>query len=388
MFIHQTSIQGFRNIKDINLELSPGVNVIWGENGQGKTNILEAIWLCTGCKSFRGAKEKEMLPLDEITDVTTGKAPVDGKKAIISLSMEDNQRKQLLEFRIERSQRRWGKEALKNGVKLPLASQLFGTLNCVLFTPDDLSLAKGSPECRRSFMDLSISQIRYGYSKALNRYNALLAQRNALLKSVGQGRGDLSQLELWDIQIVKTGSFITVYRYVYAKKLEGLAADLYESLSGGRERLTMEYRSQLHSQGALEAARLAKGNPDLLADDYALALKNSRSEDVRAGHTTVGCHRDDLLIFLDKKPVREFGSQGQQRSAALVLKLAQAQMLKDELGDHPVILLDDVLSELDPHRQSFVLSLTQGLQMIITCCDNKQFLPGTTAFHIQKGSLL
>lgn len=331
------------------------MNIFCGENAQGKTNLLEAMWLCSGCKSFRGTRDKDFIGFDR--DI-----------ANIKLNFKDKVRPQEIFFAVARENIR-DKKVLLNGVKLSLLSKLFGTLKCVIFTPEDLELAKGSPDNRRSFLDLCIAQIKPSYISAINKYDALLSQRNALLKEISMERSPVESLDVWDEQIASTGSYISVLRNTYTKKLNFFTDRMYYSLSGEKERLSLTYSSSVFQN--LDDRMDYKGE---MAEEYLKKLKANIRDDVRSGFTQIGIHRDDVITKINGLNSRDFGSQGQQRSVAIVMKLSQALILLDETGEAPVILLDDVLSELDLNRQDFILNHINNMQLFVTCCDASQVL--------------
>ena len=231
MNIIKLNINEFKNLKDVDITLDPKLNLFCGENAQGKTNIIEAIWISTGCKSFRGTKEKDYVNIN-------------GKTADINLTFKDRLREQNISIKMLKQNIK-DKNITLNGVKLKMMSKLFGNLKCVIFTPEDLELAKGSPEKRRSFIDLCISQIKPGYYSVINKYEIILNQRNALLKRISQGIAKKSELEVWDEQLARMGAYITVLRYNYIKKLNVFAKNLYNEISQSKEILELSYNSSI-----------------------------------------------------------------------------------------------------------------------------------------------
>ncbi|MFT3952855.1 MAG: DNA replication/repair protein RecF [Oscillospiraceae bacterium] len=348
MKIQSVHIDGFRNLSGIEFSAGERLNVIWGENAQGKTNLLEALWLCTGAQSFR--RNRDYVGMER-------------EIAAVTMRFSDRQRTQEIVLRMGKT---GGRDRLVtlNGVKKRTPSGLFGSFSCVVFTPEDLELAKGSPESRRVFLDLCIAQIKLSYARVTAKYEGLLAQRNALLKTIAAGGAKAVDLEVWDVQLARMGAYISVLRHAFVKKLGLFAGRLYSDLSGGKEVLTLSYHSTVFE--TLEGRGDFAGE---LAQEYLAALRSSHSEDIRAGFTSAGVHRDDLVAELGGLSVREFGSQGQKRSVSLVYKLAQAFILHEESGEAPVLLLDDVLSELDRARQEFVLSRITPMQVFLTCCE-------------------
>ena len=356
MIIKEFSADGFKNLKNIDLSPAPGVNVIIGENAQGKTNLLEAIWILSGAKSFRGTKEKEMISFD-------------GKYARLGALFEDSQRVQRIEAVISKNPRE--RRLSVNGVKQRYFSGLFGLLKCVVFTPEDLNLTKGPPEARRSFIDLCISQIKPAYSKTVLKYENVLLQRNTLLKNLALRQGTEADLDIWDEQMARLGAYISVIKYQYTKKLSLYAGRLYSELTSGKEDLKLEYRSSIYEDMSNFTDQWAE-----LTKIYLDSLIASRGEDIAAGFTTAGVHRDDVSVYVKGISVKDYGSQGQNRSAALSMKLAQAYILCEETAEMPVILLDDVLSELDRSRREFIISKLKDMQIFITCCEPVARLKG------------
>lgn len=350
MYITKLYVNGFKNLKDINISPHPKLNIFCGKNAQGKTNLIESIWICSGVKSFRNTKDKSMINInDEVLN--------------IELAFKDNNREQIIKYNMSRPNLK-EKNVSLNGVKLKAPSNLFGSFNCVIFTPEDLELSKGSPDNRRKFVDLSVSQIKNSYNSVILKYDNILEQRNALLKNINQGKSKTEELEIWDVQLASMGSYISFLRYNYIKKLNSFAKHLYNEISKGNEELELKYFSTVFSD--LENKKDYRGK---MTEEYFNCLKNSLNDDLRAGFTTKGIHRDDLNGYINNLPVRDFASQGQHRSLALILKLAQAYILSEEINESPCILLDDVLSELDISRQKFVISKIDNMQVFITCCD-------------------
>lgn len=352
MFITELSVNGFKNLKEIDIKPHDRLNIFCGRNAQGKTNLIEAIWLCSGARSFRSTKDRRMIGDDE--QVMT-----------ISVGFKNSFRFQDIRFAMAKPNIK-EKSVTLNGVKLKAPSKLFGSLNCVIFTPEDLELSKGSPENRRQFIDLSVSQIKNSYNSVTDKYEALIDQRNTLLKNINYGRGRREELDIWDVQLAQMGAYISLLRYNYTKKLNNFSKKLYSEISGGSEELEMSYYSTVYDEKMLGAASVYTGE---LTERYLNVLRSSIDDDLRAGFTQKGVHRDDVICRINGNPAREDASQGQHRSVALIMKLSQAYILHEEIDDHPVILLDDVLSELDPIRQRFVISKIHDMQVFITCCD-------------------
>lgn len=366
MIITEFTADGFKNLRNISISPSEGVNVIHGENAQGKTNLIEAIWILSGARSFRGTKEKDMVAFD-------------GEFARLGLKLCDSSREQVIEAVISRNPRE--RKITLNGVKQRYLSGLFGALKCVVFTPEDLELSKGSPDNRRDFIDLCVSQIKPAYSKTVAKYENVLLQRNALLKNISLGISSPADLDVWDEQMSRLGAYISVLKYQYTKKLSIFAKKLYDEISNYREDFSLGYLSTVYQ--SLEGREDWSGE---MAAEYLEMLRRNRNEDIRVGFTSAGIHRDDVGVIINGSLAKDFGSQGQNRSAALAMKLGQAFILNEETSEMPVILLDDVLSELDKSRREFIISKLSGMQVFITCCEPAGRLKGRR-FEMKNGEI-
>lgn len=332
-------IRSFRNIKRAEFYPSTSVTVICGENGQGKTNLLESIFMLTGAKSFRHVKDRELPDKNgEGNAVIESEFFAEGRKQEIRLSVGSRGRIASLNRGSERK-----------------ASEFAGRFCCVVFSPEHLDLVKGTPAERRRFMDTALCQLYPAYLSALREYTRLLAQKNALLKDARNISAAYDMLDVYDERLASAASSIDSYRRSFSGDLENEAAEAYSSVSGNREELSMRYQS-------------TAGEDDDPAEIMRM-ITAARGDDIRMGYSTVGPHRDDLELMLDRDPARVYGSQGQQRTAVLALKLAEASIFRKILGEEPVLLLDDVLSELDGSRQEFLLRRLGGSQAVITCCD-------------------
>ncbi len=366
MIVRELRFSGFRNLQAGCWKPSPGVNILYGDNGQGKTNLLEACWLFTGSRSFRGAKDAEMLQFG-------------AKEAKISLDFFAGGREQTAEITIR--QRR---QASLNGLKLSSAAKLSGVLCGVAFSPAHLSLVKEGPEGRRRFVDSAYCQLQPSYVGKLAELQKVLIQRNAFLRQMRESRAydpeSRSLLELWNQTMAVAGARVTLARQAYIQQLEPLAAEIYAGLSGGREKLKIFWYSPAYEQGSTAAQ---------VAAVWMQLLKQAQAADGAAGFSTVGPHREDMHITLNDRPVRIYGSQGQQRSAVLALKIAEAMLLQRVSGEPPVAFLDDVMSELDLSRQNYILHHIEGWQVFITCCEPSASLKdmGGHIFNIKQGVL-
>lgn len=358
MKVKRLSIEKYRNLSEIELQPAAGVNVIYGENGQGKTNILEAIWLFSGAKSFRGASTAELIPLG-------------GQRADFTLCHDDGERE--TETRIILGEKR---EIRQNGVFLDSFTQLCGSFCCVVFSPAHLTLIKGGPVERRKAIDTVIGQIKPRYISLIADYQRMLLQRNTLLKDIQFSASLLDTLDVWDQSLAKTGAVIAKTRDSFIKRLLPLCREVYDGISGGRESYDMQYCSTISVD-------------DEISEQSMLSLlKKNRAEDIRLGSTSAGPHRDDITIEINGISARSFGSQGQQRSAVLSLKLGECSLMQEVTGHSPVILLDDVMSELDDNRRDFLLHRLENRQIFITCCDPKQIIDVDADFEVKAGKVV
>lgn len=368
MIVSSLSLSGFRNLKETVLEPDPSVNIFYGQNAQGKTNLLEAIWMFTGAHSFRNTKDGELVGFGE-------------NKAKLVLSFFSNRRVQQASLKITSGKR----HACLNGVDLQSAAGLSGEFCAVIFSPEHLSLVKSGPSVRRAFLDEAICPLRPRHAAVLAAYHKALVQRNALLKDIPRHMDLLDTLDIWDERVSKLGASIIHARIRYLLRLSPKAERLHQAISSGNEQAAFTYESARELEDCLKS-------PELHARDIAqalfAALHTHRRADMETGTTGIGPHRDDLSIRIAELPARTFASQGQQRTAALALKLAEAEVLKEVTGEPPVLLLDDVFSELDGARKNYLLNHISGAQVFITCCDPQGISPGAGAvFSLSNGQI-
>ncbi len=357
MKITELGIAAFRNLKEQTILPGGGSNVIYGENAQGKTNLLEAIWLFTGGKSFRGAKENEMIPFD-------------GQFAKLSMQFESEGRPQQMDLRLTQT-----KEMFLNGAKCRTAADVVGKLGCVVFSPVHLNLVKDGPNLRRRFMDGAICQMKPSYISSMNQYRRALLSRGALLKDCQYHAELLDTLDIWDVQLAGLAERIVEKRKEFIEKLTPVAEEAYAGICGGKEQLSIRYESTV-----------PEGD---YRQEFLKQLRENRALDLKNRTTSAGPHRDDLVLCINGNSARSYGSQGQQRSCVLALKLAEAALMEQLFSEKPVILLDDVLSELDKNRQQYVLNKLSGFQVFITCCEKEHFegLENGVLFFMQDGQL-
>ncbi len=362
MHVINLSCEGFRNLAPCEIEADPGVNIIYGDNAQGKTNLVESIWLFTGGKSFRGSKDNEL--------------PAFGKdRAKIGLRFFGEEREQTAEILIGQK-----REFTLNKIPGKQAGDMAGAFHAVVFSPLHLKLVENGPEIRRKFMDAAISQIYPKYMDLQRRYYRAVQQRNSALRDIRFHPEIFDLISIFENSIAGLGGRIIRYRLRYLHALCKYAPEIYAGIAGGRESLQVSYQSK---------ADICTENERQNAAALLEALSASREGDMQTGATSVGPHRDDMEIFISDRPVRAFGSQGQKRSAVLSLKLAEAEVLRETTGEQPVALLDDVMSELDLSRQEYILNHIGGWQVFITCCDPGQTKALTRGkiFHMENGHI-
>jgi len=362
---------GFRNLKKDLFEPGEGINILHGSNAQGKTNLLEGMWLFTGSRGFRNIKDREM--------VTFGQ-----QKAQLKLDFHSDGREQQAEIEIQ------NRRSVKvNGVGPGPASKLAGIFCAVLFVPEHLSLIKSGPEQRRKFLDSAYCQLKPGYIRILSEYNRILAQRNNLLKQMGRQLSQdgywRDQLEVWDQRLAESGARVMLARMAYIQKLKPLAAEIYDGLSGNRETLTLAYEpGEIEVPGNVSNDAIRQ-----LREQLYIKLREGQREDIAAGYSQTGPHREDMAVLINGENARAFGSQGQQRSAVLALKLAEASILYNVTGEKPAAFLDDVMSELDEGRRDYILNQFEGWQVFITCCEPMATLKisGGASFTVSGGEI-
>lgn len=352
MKILELEIKNFRNINYEKIIPCDEMNIIFGENAQGKTNILEAIWLFTGAKSFRGAKDFEMVCLNK-------------QKADLKLNFLAEGIEKSAEIIIEEK-----RKAKLNEKNLKTASSLAGNFYAIVFSPSDLSLLNDGPSVRRKFLDIALGQLYPSYIETLRKYLKAIAQRNKILKEYKYDSTLSVMLDVFEEEIATEGNKIISMRKKYIEKINEFLPIIYNGISGGKEELKTEYISTDN-------------------DNLKEMLLNSRKEDIYKGVTSVGPHRDDISFKINDISARSFGSQGQKRSVALALKLAEAEVIKKNIGECPIFILDDVMSELDPERQNFILNHIKGMQVFLSCCDpsNIKQLKAGKVFNVKEGKI-
>ena len=368
MKIRRVVMKNYRNYTEETVDFEPGSNIFIGPNAQGKTNILEAVYYAALGRSHRTSSDAELIRWDE------GEA-----KLSVDFVRRDVENK--LEFLFSREK---GRQMRQNGAAIRM-KDLIGSVNAVLFSPEDLFLIKGAPSGRRRFLDMEISQVDPAYFHDLAVYTKLLNHRNSLLKRIREGQASEDELPLWDAQLVPKAVSVVKKRREAIRKMSLLAAQTQHEISGGRERLLLRYEisgRETEDDDGLES---------WLFSWYNEKLTDSVRTDILRGATRYGPHRDDLAFFVNDVDLRAYGSQGQQRTGALALKLAELAFFREETGEYPVLLLDDVMSELDRERREKLLSFIRGeeLQALITATDEAYFPSGGfgTVFHVRNGTV-
>ena len=358
MIIKSLELADFRNYNSLEIHFSNGTNILYGKNAQGKTNILEAIYLSSTTKSHRGTKDRDIINFDQEEAHIRTLLEKDGMENRIDMHLRKNKAKGIA----------------INGQKIKKAAELLGLLNVVFFSPEDLSIIKNGPAERRRFVDMELCQLDSFYLYNLNHYNKIVNQRNKLLKDMYFQPELRDTLNIWDSQLVSFGSKIIERRELFIKQLNEIIFEIHRKLSGEKEDLLIHYE------------------PDITIENYESSLKNSQEKDIKLKQTTVGPHRDDFSFIEKNIDIRKFGSQGQQRTAALSLKLSEIELVKKMTKDNPVLLLDDVLSELDSDRQNYLLNNIGDIQTIITCTGLDEFVNNRfeidKVFQIENGSIL
>ncbi|MDD3204988.1 MAG: DNA replication/repair protein RecF [Lachnospiraceae bacterium] len=348
MIIKSLELENFRNYDSLKIEFDNGTNILYGDNAQGKTNILEAIYLSSTTKSHKGSKDKEIVNFNH-------------EEAHIRTYIEKDNITEKVDMHLRKSKT---KGIAINNQKIKKAADLLGLLNVVLFSPEDLSIIKNGPSDRRRFVDIELCQLDKFYLYNLNSYNKIVNQRNKLLKDLYMNPDLKETLTIWDSQLVSFGNQVIERRKNFIEQLNDIIYEIHKKLSGGKEELIIQYE------------------PDVTKENFEDKLKMNQYRDIKLKQTSVGPHRDDFSFMVGGVDIRKYGSQGQQRTAALSLKLSEIEIVKKLTKDTPVLLLDDVLSELDSNRQNYLLNSIGDIQTIITCTGLDEFV--NNRFEIDK----
>ena len=334
MYLKRIKLVNFRNYQQQEIELSPNMNLFFGENAQGKTNILEAVFLCAIGKSFRAKKEKELINLEK-------------KQAFVEIEYEKSDRSGKIKIILDDK-----KNIFLNDIKQSKLSDILGKINMVMFSPDDIEILKSSPAKRRRFLNIMISQLRPHYVHSLNMYQKTLEQRNNYLRQIVKENKPEEMLEIWDESLANYAKEIYEYRNEFVGKIKEKISDIHSQITDRQEELKLKYISDCENK-----------------ENYKEELIKSRKTDIERGYTSKGIHRDDIYFFINKKQVNIYGSQGQNRTVILSLKLAELEIIKEETEEYPILLLDDFMSELDGKRRENFLKNIENTQILITCTE-------------------
>lgn len=368
MIVKSLKINNYRNFKEAEIELNNLLNIFIGDNGQGKTNLMESIYMTSIGRTFRLNSENELINFNE-------------NKSIIEVNLFKNNRNIKIEIKLEKNKK---KQVLINGVKLDKTSEMIGILNNVIFTPDDLKIIKGSPVERRKFVNIDISQIKPKYKYLLNKYKKICSERNIILKNYNTKMQNKDIITIWDDYLINVGTDIILYRRDYINKLEKHAIDIYADISGNKEKLDLNYLCNIGNINNMDKDGIKKS--------FHEKINTNLHHEIQYGTSMYGPHRDDVIIKINGRECKYFGSQGQQRSAILAIKLAEIEIIKEEIGEYPILLLDDVLSELDNKRKGFLMNYVKEIQTFITTTDDRDLDVLTESynkkkFHISEGKI-
>lgn len=357
MIITSLELQNYRNYSNLKMEFEDGVNVLYGDNAQGKTNILESIYLSGTTKSHKGSKDREIIRFQE-------------EESHIRLFLIKNDIEHKIDVHLRKNKT---KGVAIDGISIKKYNDLFGLIHIVFFSPEDLSIIKNGPSERRRFINMELCQLDKIYFYHLTRYNKILKQRNNLLKQISFKPELEATLDIWDEQFVQCGIEIIRRRNEFVKNIHKISSKIHRSLSGNKEKLQVIYE------------------PDVTEKEFASELLKKRATDIRFMTTQVGPHRDDIRFMVNDVDIRRFGSQGQQRTTSLSLKLSEIELVKKVTKDTPVLLLDDVLSELDQNRRNFLLDSIKNVQTIVTCTGLDEFIHSRlyvdTMYYVNNGSV-
>lgn len=348
MIIDSLELLNFRNYEREIFEFSPETNVLFGDNAQGKTNVLEGIYLCSTTRSHKGSKDREMIRIH--TD-----------DAHLRMFVVKDSIRHKIDVHLKKSK---AKGIAIDGVPVKKSGDLLGISNIVFFSPEDLAIIQSGPDARRKFIDMELCQLDKMYLFNLTKYKQALRQRNELLKQISINPDLLDTLDIWNSQLIEYGTYVISARQEFVERLNGYIKDIHQSLTGGKESITLIYE------------------PNVRKDLFAQELVVAEQKDLFTKTTNVGPHRDDLSFISEEKDLRKYGSRGQQRTGALSLKLTEIRIVEEKTGEKPILLLDDVLSELDRKRQNYLLEHIKGIQTIITCTGLEEFIKN--GINIQK----
>ncbi|MDP4171267.1 MAG: DNA replication/repair protein RecF [Bacillota bacterium] len=369
MYIEQLSLRNYRNYEELNLEFDNNVNVFLGENAQGKTNVMESIYVLAMAKSHRTSNDKELIRWDE--DYAKIEGRIQKQRGSIPMQLVISKK---------------GKKAKCNHIEQQKLSQYIGNMNVVMFAPEDLHLVKGSPQVRRRFIDMEIGQVSAVYLHDMSQYQKILLQRNHYLKMLQiNKKNDPVMLEILTEQFIQAAVKVTKKRFEFLRLLENWAQPIHEGISRGLETLKISYKPSVDVSEEQDLSKMIKC--------FEEKFEKTKKREMERGITMFGPHRDDLVFYVNGRDVQTFGSQGQQRTTALSVKLAEIELIHSEIGEYPILLLDDVLSELDDYRQSHLLNTIQGkVQTFVTTTSingiDHQTLKDASTYQVNSGTIL
>ena len=368
MIISKLWLKNYRNLKEGHFNFGNQINYIYGMNAQGKTNLLESIWMFTGARSFRKSKDSELINFQKEYAKIEGDFFFENRNQKISVNFADKRRKIFL-----------------NGIPTAYPTEMIGRFRAVLFTPHHLSLVRDGPENRRKFLDSALCQLDANYVREIVGYNKILKHRNALLKQIQRQTASPDFLDVWNEKLIQTGYKILKRRLEYIQEINVESTRIYSEISNQRESLKIRYVSSIVKNSKMDCI-----SKDEIIKSFADKLKSNESLEINQGFTLVGPHKDDIEMTIQDLNLKKFGSQGQQRSVVLSLKLAEATVLRRHIGEFPVVLLDDIMSELDDFRIDYIMSKLNNYQTFITGCnkDTIKYFNDANIFHIDYGGLL
>lgn len=357
MYIESLELKNYRNYENADIHFNPGTNIFYGDNAQGKTNILESLYLCGTTKSHRGSRDRDMIRFGQ-------------EESHIRMLVRKDEVTHKVDMHLKMNK---AKGIAIDGIPIRKASELFGIVNLVFFSPEDLNIIKNGPAERRRFFDLELCQLNKIYLQDLSGYNKILNQRNKLLKDIYFLPSLKETLDVWDMQMVNYGGKIIEVRKKFMEELNVIIKNIHGRLTGGKEEISLKYE------------------PNIETDRFADALVQSREKDLKLKMSCVGPHRDDFCVVVNGIDIRKYGSQGQQRTAALSLKMSELSLVKSLIRDNPILLLDDVLSELDSSRQNYLLHSINDIQTMITCTGLDEFVQNqfsiNKVFKVTEGTI-
>lgn len=362
--INKITVRNYRNLASQTVMFDNGLNILYGNNAQGKTNLIESVYLCAIGKSVRTEKNKDLVQWGQSVAHVKLEYSCRYGDGQISVGISTDKRKKAIAV---------------NSVPINKTGELLGYVNCVYFSPNEIKIVSQSPQERRKFLDVDLCQTDKNYFYSLQRFNKALLQRNNLIKQTNDSKRIQDVIFVWDNQLAEEGAKIIYKRRKFCDKLKVVADATHKKLTDGKESLQIEYVTQIKGDSVQE-----------LQQNYLEQLQNTLQKDMQLRYTTVGCQRDDITLCLAGKELRQYGSQGQQRTTALSLKLAEMQLMHDIIGEYPILLLDDVLSELDEERQRRLLSFSDKAQILLTTAtlpDNSLLPDNYTLFYVQNGKI-